>query len=76
MSNYKTTILKVAIHLETVSPIFAVSTVTIELEDEAAGIFLSIKDGEGGNVKVDIEQWDLLTKAVKELTAQKCEGMP
>lgn len=75
MSKYKTTTISIAIHLENESPIFGESTISVELEDEAAGIFLIIKDGDAGVIKVDIEQWDLLTKAVKALSAQKCEGM-
>lgn len=75
MSKYKTTITSMAIHLNGENPIFGESVVVVQLEDEAAGIFLSIQDHEGGTVKVDIEQWDLLVKAAKELTAQKCVGM-
>jgi hypothetical protein len=73
--SYQTTITAMAIHLESESPIFGESTVHVALEDEAAGIFLIIKDGEGGTVKIDFEQWELLCKAVDTLKKQKCEGM-
>ena len=75
MSKYKTTITSMALHLENESPIFGVNSVSVELDDEAAGIFLVIKDGDGGVVKIDIEQWEGLTAIVKKLKSQKCEGM-
>lgn len=75
MSKYKTTITSMALHLENESPIFGVNSVSVELDDEAAGIFLVIKDGDSGMVKIDIEQWDGLTAIVKKLKSQKCEGM-
>ena len=72
---FKTIITKISIHLESESPIYGENTVTVELDDEAGGIFLVITNHEGVKVSMDIEQWERVKLAVEKLKKQKCEGM-
>lgn len=74
-NTYKQTITSVAVHLESESPVFGESTITVALNDEAGGMFLEITDAEGHVVKVDWTQWVELNKSVDMLFSQKCEGM-
>jgi hypothetical protein len=76
MNKYKTTITQISVHQETESPIYGSSTIIAELDDQASGIFLVIKSAQNEKLSIEIEQWNVLNKAVATLIKQKCEGMP
>ena len=76
MNKYQKTITQISVHLESESPIYGASTVTVELDDEAAGIFLVIKPSQSELLSIDIDQWRALNDAVEFLLDQKCQGMP
>lgn len=74
-TKYKSSTTSVAVHLESESPIYGESTISVSLDDEAAGIFLELQDGEGVKIRVDYEQWIEINKAVEFMMKQKMEGV-
>ena len=74
MSNYKTTILQVSIHLEEVSPVFGEGNTYISVDDDAGGPFLTIQQhddsNEPGKVKFDYEEFMAVAEAAKMLMHQ------
>lgn len=58
-------------------PLFAGGVTTIRLEDEAAGLFLVVRN-EHGEFRCDFDEWPLLTKAVDALRfcAESFDGLP
>ena len=69
MINYKTTITQVTIHKAEDSPVFGESATRIKIEDEAAGEYLVIEQ-DGGSIRVDPEELDLIIVEAKKLMAQ------
>lgn len=51
-------------------PIFDENSYTVEIEDESAGEFVTIEDGNGGKVSLEANHWkhlrNAINKAVKE----------
>ena len=74
MSEYKTTILQVAIHREEVNPVFGEGNTYVKVEDEAGGPFLVIEqhdDGsENGVVRMDYAEFMAVAEAAKMLMHQ------
>jgi hypothetical protein len=76
MSNYKTTILQVAVHREEVSPIFGEGNTYVSIDDEAAGPYIVIEQhgydggGEHGKLRFDYEEFVAVAEAAKMLMHQ------
>jgi hypothetical protein len=74
MSEYKTTILQVAIHLEEANPVFGEGNTYVKIEDEAGGPFLVIEQhddaSENGVVRMDYAEFAAVAEAAKMLMHQ------
>jgi len=46
--------------------LFHEATTTVSVDDDAAGVYLVLAQ-EGGKIRVDFDEWDLLTAAVRKL---------
>lgn len=54
-------------------PIFSERGYTVEIDDEAAGPFLVVKDGQDGQIKVDFSDWNEICEAVNHLKSEASE---
>jgi len=66
------TITKISVHRKDESPIFSETAITIELEDEAAGMFL-VLDTPGSpeeKLRLDFEDVPEIIRAIKTLSEQ------
>jgi hypothetical protein len=63
----KTTCLSVAIHQDD-QAIFGEGVITVTLEDEAAGAFLILSDGEN-KIRIDIDELEAVVIAARNLIA-------
>jgi hypothetical protein len=75
MSNYKTTIMQVSIHHESVNPVFGHGNTYVSVDDEAAGPFLVIEQhdddgGEHGKLRFEYEEFAAVAEAAKMLMHQ------
>lgn len=74
---HTTTIMKIAIHPTSSSPVFGEGVIYVELEDEAAGPFIVLSQNlneqdYGGKVAIDYkDEWPLVVAAVDRLMKQK-----
>jgi hypothetical protein len=68
---YKQTIIAISVHAEGVNPIFGEGVTHVQLNDEAGGYFIELRQcddtSENGVVKFDPAEWDELNAAVKTL---------
>lgn len=60
----------IAIHPAGESPIYGEMTITVSLDDEAAGPFLVLKQ-ESGEVRICFDEWAEVQAAVQMLMAQE-----
>ena len=63
---------KISVHQEGESPIFSEAAITVELDDEAAGMFL-VLDAPGSDaekLRLDFEDVPEIVKAIKTLSEQ------
>lgn len=65
-ASMKTTVMKIAIHPEGKSPIYAEGVLYLELVDEGAGAFLELSQDEN-KVAIDPEEFDVIAAAAKQL---------
>ena len=74
MSNFKTTILQVAVHREESNPIFGEGNTYVRVDDEAGGPFLVLEqhddDVRNGTVRFDYEEFLAVAEAAKTLMHQ------
>ena len=74
MSEFKTTILQVAVHREDANPVFGEGVTYVRVEDEAGGPFLIIEqhndDVRPGTVRMDYEEFLAVAEAAKMLMHQ------
>ena len=75
MRNYKTTILKVAIHHESENPVFGEANIFVSIEDEAAGPFIIVEQNDSystdKNLRLEYEELLAITDAAKMLMEQE-----
>jgi hypothetical protein len=64
----KTTCISVAIHQDDQNAIFGEGVITVTLEDEAAGAFLILSDGEN-KIRIDMDELEAVTVAAQNLIA-------
>lgn len=65
------TIMKVALSIKDESPCFGENTIHVEIDDEAGGPFLSIRNvDQDRGLRIDFDQFDDLIKAVAMLRNQ------
>jgi hypothetical protein len=74
MSEFKTTILQVAVHREDANPVFGEGNTYVRVDDEAAGPFLIIEqhddDVRPGTVRMEYEEFLAVAEAAKTLMHQ------
>jgi hypothetical protein len=54
-------------------PLFHDCAMSITIDDEAAGEFVSVKDTHGNEIRIDPEEWPALSAAIGKLIAE-CRG--
>ena len=64
------TTLAIAIHPTGENPVYGEMTITVSLDDEAAGPFLVLKQ-ESGEVRICFDEWAEVQAAVQMLMAQE-----
>ena len=79
MSNYKTTIMQVSIHHESVNPVFGHGNTYVSVDDEAGGPFLVIEQhdddgGEARKLRFEYEEFAAVAEAAKMLMHQMYIG--
>jgi len=62
------TITQVSVHKDGSSPVFG--GVSVRLDDEGGGQFLTINDQDGVTIKLDFDEFDSVVKAVDLLRGQ------
>lgn len=70
---YKSTIIKISIHLENVNPRNGEGVTHVHIQDEGAGPFLALsQEGEDKHecIKTDIEELEIITAEAKKLIGQ------
>lgn len=74
MVQYKTTILKVAVHTQDMNPVYGETATHISIDDEAGGPFLVLSqchdEIKPGEVRLNFEELDEIYRASKELISQ------
>lgn len=70
MREIKMTVTSMSVHEKDESPIFGTSTIKVALEDEGAGIFLVLEDGECNKVAINIDEVPRVIEAIKLLVDQ------
>ena len=70
---YKSTIIKISIHLENVNPVYGEGVTHVSIQDEGAGPFITLSQvGEEKFecVRIDMEELELITAEAKKLIGQ------
>ena len=70
---YKSTIIRIAIHLENLNPVYGGGVTHVNVQDEAAGPFLTLSQvGEEKFqfVRVDMDELEMITAEAKKLIGQ------
>lgn len=74
MSNYTTRTTKLTINLTSDPKIFAENATHVEIDDEAAGEFVTVKqdrDGlEAGEIAIEPEEWPALRAAIDQMVKE------
>ena len=70
---YKSTIIRIAIHLENLNPVYGEGVTHVSIQDEKAGPFITLsQEGEDKHecIKTDIEELEMITAEAKKLIGQ------
>ena len=74
---YKSTIIKISIHSENVNPVYGAGVTHVNVQDEAAGPFLTLSQvGEEKFecVRIDLDELEMIAAEAKKLIGQFPKG--